>query len=559
MHCAHRVAIRLGKLSVALSLFTAAPIAAQDELGEIEEVLVHGQRLVPLRDTTSSAATLIDADLRELPLNIGVISRGLIETVNSATTRDLIEQSASVNTRSGHAATFQGITIRGVDVNGEQNGQLKNGIPFYGVDSPIADPSALERIEVLKGSTGLLFGAAQPGGVINYVYRQPQREAAYHVRVTGGGYDTDGSSASDVFRAELDATGPVPGTDILTYRFTLGYEDSDSFQDFVYLEKTAPALQLRADFNDRTSLTLLAEYIELDSNPAPQDTVVIDGKIEELDIETYLGATNDFSEEETEQLQLAFSHQLNDEWGLLIQGGWNSTNRDMGNTGYFLGQPSPEGVVLPLAFDQNRNSDGYYAGAHLTWKGETGDFSHKALVGVNASENDMENVNGFSPLTPPPYPSFAAPINIYNPENVPFPHLKNYGDSPPFAVQQWTYSDVGFNAQNLMTYEPWDLNILLGLRYSSSDYDAERNTLHNGEEDPGVRNDTDEDDWIPRVGLVWDATDNISLFASYGESFSTVNGFARDIKSKILSVANSTRPVCAIFGAREVYRYRPMN
>ncbi|MEM1112227.1 MAG: TonB-dependent receptor [Pseudomonadota bacterium] len=510
-----------------LTLGLPSIVLAQNEPGEMEEILVHGQRVVPLRDTTSSAATLIDADLRELPLNISVISRGLIEAVNTPTTTDLIEQSASVNTTTGHAATANGISIRGVTVSQEQNGRLKNGIPFYGLDAPIADPSALERIEVLKGAVGLLYGAAQPGGVINYVYRQPQSEAAYSARITGGGYDTGSIGASDVLRAELDATGAIGSSDVFSYRFTLGYEDSGNWQDYYYLERLAPTLQVRADITDRTSIQVLAEYIELDTNPSPLDTVVIDGEIEELDIETYLGATNDFSEEVTEQFQLALEHRLTDEWGLLVQGGWNTTNRDMGNTGYFF-NANPEGFVRPIAFDQRRNSEGYYLGAHLTWAGVTGDFTHKALMGVNASENDMQNVNGFSTLSPG-NPPFAEPVNIYDPVNVPYPHITNYNNSPPFAIQEWTYTDTGLNLQDLITYEPWNLNILLGLRYSRAEYDAVSSTDHNGADASGVTSDSDDDAWIPRVGLVWDLREDVSLFVSYGESFAPTSGAQRDV------------------------------
>ena len=141
----------------------------------MEELFVIGRKTSGLRGDRATAATLLDAELKDIPLNIGVIPRGLIELVNARDTRRVVEQNASVVTRTGHVQSFQGIFIRGFSNNGELNGRLKNGVPFYGVDSPIADNSALERVEVLKGAAGLLFGAASPGGVLNYVYKAPRR------------------------------------------------------------------------------------------------------------------------------------------------------------------------------------------------------------------------------------------------------------------------------------------------------------------------------------------------------------------------------------------------
>ena len=501
----------------------------QGDHATVEEIRVEGERPTSLRGEAASAATLIEAQLRELPFNMSVITRGLIETVNTSTTREMIEQSASVVTGSVHSRTFQSIFIRGFSAQSEINGALKNGIPFYGVDSPVADPSALERIEVLKGSTGLLFGSAEPGGVINYVYRQPEDELSLDIQATLGEYDTR--------RGEIDATGPVPGVEAVTWRFTLGLEDSESWQDYDYLEKAAPTLQLRAQVAENTSISILAERIDLDTNPINADTTVANGEIVELDIDTYLGHENDYSEERTEQVQVSLNHRFTDSLSLMAQLGWNTTKRDMGATGYwsFFGPPRPDGTMFRLVFDQRRQSDGDYAALHLTWDQTLGNFRHRALLGVNASKNNMRNNNAFSLLLPPAYQAPVSPVNIYNPVPGTYPHRTDFEDSPPYAILDWTYRDEGVNLQDLITYEPWNLNLLLGLRYSKAEVTYNSDTDWYGTERFGRFNDFDGDDWIPRVGLVWDFLPNASLFASYGESFRAQGGAPRDAGGNPLS------------------------
>ena len=518
-----------------------APPAEQPGAGHsrIEELFVIGRKTSGLRGDTATAATLLDAELTDIPLNIGVIPRGLIELVNARDTRRVIEQNASVVTRTGHVQSFQGIFIRGFSNNGELNGRLKNGVPFYGVDSPIADNSALERVEVLKGAAGLLFGAASPGGVLNYVYKAPQQDSAYSVDITAGEFDR--------YRADLDATGALIA-DVLSYRFTLGFERNNSWQDFVYYDELAPTLQLQARLGERTGLYLLAESIAVDSNPSNQDTVFTNGRTGtpiELPIKTYLGHANDYSEEKTEQLQLTLNHQFTPGLGLMAQFGSNTTGREQGNTGYmgFGGPPTAAGDVRRFQFDQRRSSDGRYAAFHLTWAGDAWGLAHKALVGVNASENEMFNINGFSMLSAPfagPFvpggvlPAFTS-VNIYNPVITEYPHLRNFASSPPFSHLRWVYKDRGLNLQDLVSYAPWNIKVLLGLRYSESELSFNKDTLHSGAQRPDPRKSSSADKWIPRLGVMWSATSAFDVFANYGESFNPQFNVAQGPNNTLLT------------------------
>jgi len=494
---------------------------ANSVVENLEDLDISDKPEQALRAEQASAATLSNVPLNRLPLNISVIPRGILNLENATSTRAIIEQSGSVITGTGHSRTFERVFIRGFSADAELNGALKNGIPFYGVDSPVADPSALASVEVLKGSAGLLYGSAQPGGLINYVYKKPQKDAAYSISTTFGSFNTR--------RADVDATGSIAGSDKIAYRFTLGLEDSESWQDYVYNEKVAPTLQLRAELTDNTTLSLLAERIRIDNNPAPADTLLdAEANIIELPIETYLGHSNDFAEETTEQFQLQLDHRFSNAVALVAQVGSNTTKRDMGNTGYnsFTGPVDEEGNVGRLVFDQRRTSDGQYAAVHLTLDKTIGDFEHRALLGLNYSKNNMRNHNAFNIQLPEAYQVMATPITIYDPIPGTYPHRTDFEDSPPFAILDWTNTDKGFNVQDLVTYTPWNLHMLLGVRYGIFETQYNSDTVWSGEpRDRWVPSDNDA--WIPRVGFVWDTTPSVSLYASYGESYRNQFGQAR--------------------------------
>jgi iron complex outermembrane receptor protein len=496
--------------------------AAGDEVVQLEKFSVEAQRLQEtFRLENATSATLLSADLRDLPLNIAVLPADVIHAQAITDLKGALTRLAGINTRGGHVRTFGSFVGRGFPIDGERSGYLKNGIPFFGVDAPAADVAHLDRIEYLRGASALLYGAGEPGGAINYVYRAPSPHAAYAAEVTFG---TD-----DIVRGEADATGPL-GTPTLLYRASLGWENSQGWIDYDYTEKFAPALQLAWQPTAATRVHLLGEFTRLDTNPIAADTYLsrgTRGSIVRLPKERYLGHTNDYSEERSDALQLTATHAFSAEWSALLQLGLSGVEREQGNTGYFSsvnpnGLPA-SGLLNRLVFDQRRTTEGRYGAAHLNWQGETGPLRHNALIGVNASEGDMHNINGFSSSIAALASAFATPvtpIDPFAPTHTAYPHLRNFGDSPPFSPLEWTYVNQGVNVQDLIHLPAARLHVLLGGRFSRYELEVHRSQNHAGVNTlaTSFRPLTNEK-FIPRAGIVWEFAENTSVFASYSESF----------------------------------------
>lgn len=525
---------RILLLSTAAALALTPPTSTAqveedaDSSDSIEEVVVRGEKESSYRVEDTSTAGLFDMALSDTPFNVGVITEEFIEDRQIFTLRDAVLSNASVTRTHSHSSTSSQFNIRGFGLNADRLGYLINGVPVAANDAPPAHISALERIEVLKGASTLYYGAGEPAGIINYVYKKPLDEARYSISTTIGEY-------SD-YRAELDATGPL-GSDQLLYRFTLGWRDSEGPVDFDYARDFAPTIQLQWQPSENTTLRFIGEYVEHESNPLSQDAIFLNGSYIDAPENTYYGFSTDYEEQESLGVQLHLDHVFSDTLKLRAQLGWKDGGRDAGNSGYMVPLPfvipgindPANGILARSAFDQRREAESQYFAAHLAWDTEFAGLNHDIVVGLNYSENEITNIGYFNSLigvlpallggdfsvlaTLPPS------ANVFDPVTVSYNHLTNFGDSPPFYRDIWQYDNLGLNFQDAIEIPDWNLQLLLGLRYTTSGAETILSVREDGSLGPGFGPDTDESALIPRVGAVYDFSDTQSIYVSYGETF----------------------------------------
>ncbi|MEM8981861.1 MAG: TonB-dependent receptor [Pseudomonadota bacterium] len=502
----------------------------------IDEILVRGYPS-EFRVSNASSATLFDRSLDETPFNIGVITEGLVDGLQLDTLEESVLLNASVQRSHLHNSNAAGFAIRGFGVNADDSGFLVNGVPVSSGEAPPAHTSALERIEVLKGAAALYYGAGDPAGVINYIYKEPLQESRYNVSATVGNFGE--------YRAELDATGTLAGNDSLLYRFTLGWEDSEGFADFDYSRDLAPTLQLLWRPTEQTDVRLIAEYVQHEGNPIIATTFYQDGGYIEFPDDHYLGFTTDYDEQDSTGIQLHVDHRFSDTLQLKVQAGYKDSGRETGNSGYLFALPfvipglsdPANGLLFRAAFDQKRESEAEYAGAHIAWDVETGGISHQLVAGINYSRINMLNIGFFNAITNQLGALFSGnlavlatlppSVNIFDPVPVAYDHRTNFYDSPPFGLDRWEFDNVGLNLQDAIDIPALNLHLLIGARYGSFGIRDLATRGFDGTEG-AFFNTVDESRWIPRVGAVYDINDNHNVYVSYGESFKAPFTSARD-------------------------------
>ncbi|MEM9015454.1 MAG: TonB-dependent siderophore receptor [Verrucomicrobiota bacterium] len=511
-------------VSVTQAVSPLPPVTPENFLEPTIEPIVSDTLEVPFLRQTASAATLTSAPLDEIPLSIAVIPEDLIDSQQIFNLREALELNGSVVRDSIPNRNSDTYIIRGFALDGSGNvAFLVNGVPVVSPDAPPADISALDRIEILKGATGLHYGSAEPGGVINFVYKEPLDYERYFISQSVGSYGR--------YRGEFDATGPL--TEKIDYRYTLGWEDSDSYIDFDFYEKQAHTLQFKWTPSDATEVRFIGEYREVASNPLAQNAYVRPdtGEILTFPENRYLGFSNDFDDQTQLAFQLQVEHEINDSLKNLFQAGIIDGGRQSGNSGYLGAAPveggggtgfNPvTGDVSRLVFDQERVAESFYFGDHFIQELEFDSHSHEISLGGNFSSSRVRNTNGFSVLVPPPFGGLnvVPSVNLFNPVTTEYPHLTRYDSSPPFSINEWRIRNYGGTLQDQITIPELDLHLMLGVRYAATEFESLKDTTHTGEIDENPFQAFKGHAWLPRVGGVFDVTETASVFTSYAESF----------------------------------------
>jgi iron complex outermembrane recepter protein len=199
-----------------------------------------------------SAATPLDV-YRASEADTGALGpRSLLDTPFSidAVTSDLIQNRQSIDINeafaadpgvtplaSGYAGESSGFAVRGLPVD-LLNGYKMDGlsIPNWGSDLPL---EPFNQIELLKGPGGFMYGFGQPGGIINFVSKQPTLKPYASLTL---GYLSDG-----VFREALDLGGTLGGQGGWGYRINLVHEDGDTFVHDGHIKRNAASLVLTKD------------------------------------------------------------------------------------------------------------------------------------------------------------------------------------------------------------------------------------------------------------------------------------------------------------------------
>ncbi len=474
-----------------------ARIPAEGDMPVLEAKPVHvmAQR-ESYKVDQATTATRTDTPIMETPYSIQVVPQQVLKDQQAVRLGTALQNVSGVSPFPSAIEGGDGYMIRGF----ESTAHYRNGV--LRPTNNLVEAANIEQIEVLKGPASILYGRADPGGIINVVTKQPQETPAYSLQQQFGSYN--------FFRTTGDATGPLSQDKSVLYRFNFAYENSESFRDFVDRKTMffAPVVQWKV--SPRTQITAELEYQNINTK---SDGLLpaLGNRPAPVPVSRYLDEPG-FSKSKNERFftGINWSHELNSDWKI--------THRISGEFIHGLGSRmvvpfsavNPDGTVDRFMVDTPRGTqeNRYQSSLNLIGHVDTGILKHTLLFGYDyLYQTDKSVVAKCCDIGGPPF----LPINVFNPVYGVIPTPDQLPDNGPFGSSR---SWHGFYLQDQVKL-PLNLHLLAGLRYD----DAVSN-------DTVANERTGKDHRLsPRVGLVWQAMPWLSLYGSYTENFGLQNAF----------------------------------
>ncbi|AOS74297.1 ligand-gated channel [Pseudomonas sp. ICMP 19500] len=480
---------------------------------ELSPTQVTGNMLGNVTENTGSytpgsiaTATRLVLTPKETPQSVTVVTRQHMDDFGLNSVDDVMRHTPGI-TVSAFDTERSNYYARGFSINNFQY----DGIPStarnvaYSAGNTLSDMAIYDRVEVLKGATGLLTGAGSLGATINLVRKKPTSEFQGHATLGAGSWDN--------YRSELDVSGPLTETGNIRGRAVAAYQDKHSFMD--RYERKSPTYYgiMEFDLSPDTLLTVGGDY--QDSLPKGSSWSgsfpLIDAQGNRNDVKRSFNNAADWSswEQYTRTVFAMLEHDLGDGWITKLQ-------LDHKINGYHALMGSIQGDT-PGLDGKSQLTSGKYTGETVSDSADlyvSGPFSlggreHELVFGGSISASEW-NGNGYWNLAP----------NL-----VDFNNWHGNAPQPDWGKPQSKIDDTVRQTGMYMTTRlnlADDLKLLLGGRvvnYTVTGYN------------PTYR---ESGRFVPYVGAVYDLNDTYSVYASYTDIFMPQESYNRDRDNKLL-------------------------
>ncbi|ABY99214.1 TPA: TonB-dependent siderophore receptor [Pseudomonas putida] len=382
-------------------------------------------------------------------------------------------------------------------------------LPYAGSlgGAPQIDPYTLERIEVLKGPSSVLYGQNQPGGLINMVSKRPTREQRSQVKLGAGSYNR--------VNGAFDTSGPLDEQKVFTYRLVGVADKGNEMVAHAHSERLLLAPSLTWAPNEDTSLTLLAQVQRDDGLPDYQTLPMI-GSLkrgptgQHIDRDFFSGDShyNDYKRNQY-IFGYDFNHRFSDELAFRSTARYTDV-RDR-YKGFYLRSFVTEGDGVDytranrVKLDWRQHNISYTVDNNLEYKFNTGALQHTALAGVDYRHftRKYDGYNAYNVL----------PVDLYGKNNF------DTSSITPVLDTRWdnTVRQTGVYLQDQIKLDNWILTV--GGRQDWAEIDNKDLLAHS------IASQRDSK-FTGRIGLTYVTEFGLAPYVSYSQSFLPTLGTA---------------------------------
>ncbi|NWD27456.1 TonB-dependent siderophore receptor [Pseudomonas yamanorum] len=453
-----------------------------------------------------ATATRLVLTPKETPQSVTVVTRKHMDDFGLNNVDDVMRHTPGI-TVSAFDSDRTNYYARGFSINNFQY----DGIPStarnvaYSAGNTLSDMAIYDRVEVLKGATGLLTGAGSLGATINLVRKKPTADFQGHASLGAGSWDN--------YRSELDVSGPMTESGNVRGRAVAAYQDKRSFMDRYSRKSPVYYGIMEFDLSPDTMLTVGGDY--QDTLPTASSWSgsfpLINANGDRNSVKrSFNNAANWSSWEQYTRTAFAMlEHDLGNGWVTKLQ-------LDHKINGYHALMGSIQGDE-PRADGTAHITSGKYTGETVSDSADlyaSGPFSlggreHELVVGGSIGISDW-NGKGYWNLAP----------NL-----VDFNTWHGHAPQPDWGAPQQYIDDTIRQTGAYMTTRlnlADDLKLLLGGRVVN---------YHLTGNNPSYR---ETGRFVPYVGVVYDLNDTYSVYASYTDIFMPQENYNRDRQNQLL-------------------------
>ena len=494
----------------------------------IDEIVVQGKYLsIDKVDSVKTPTPILN-----IPQSLTILTEKLIQEQAFQNLGDAMRYTPGLSVSQGEGHR-DAIIIRGIQTTADffVDG-IRDDVQYY---RPLYNAS---QIEVLRGPNALLFGRGGGGGVVNRV----QKKAELGVSFTQLDVSVD---TFEAYSIAVDTNAEV--LENVAFRFNAYYQELDNHRDFYGGESYAINPTLTYKLGDETTASLSWEYVDDDrtvDRGVPSIAVASGSKKPLEDYEdTFFGSPDEnLTTLAAHLLRARLDHTFSDQ----LRG--NVTLHYADYDKLYQNLYASESVVVTAGSFSDVELDGYrdmterenlILQANLIGELRTGSIDNTILFGIEMGNQETANTrndNVFAQNSDDQLVfRFSDPLSI-----------PAFSFSSPARDRESEVDFISVYLKNQMALTD-EFVLLLGVRYDSFDFDVLDIIEQNDGDAIDGNFDRKDSEVTPRFGFIYKPVDNLSIYASYSETFLPRSG---DQFLTLNLDSESTRP--QFFENREV-------
>lgn len=435
-------------------------------------------------------ATKLPLSLRETPQSVTVITRQRMDDQGMRSLDDVVQATPGLRLAAARPANSE-FFARGFPITN----LMFDGLPTtYNADwVATADLAPYDRVEVVRGATGMMQGAGNPSAAINMVRKRPTQVFQASITASAGSWDN--------YRSELDVSGPVNDSGTLRGRFVGAYHDKDSYQDYAGRERGVFYGVSEYDLSDSTTLTLGASD-QNDNNNINWGGLPVNpnGSHMGFSRSKTFGYSWSHQDIDNKTLFAELDQRFDNDWRLHLGASKNWSEFKM--MGAVL-ERNNDATYRQRVFNQGRDFDqstyDFFASGPFALLGR----QHELVVGASKRQLKTEAVGGTVFVD-------NIDINRFNPSGLARPSVPDVYTLSEKVDQEGLYVTTRWNLAD-------PLKVILGARLdwydATSIYDQINDQYYTSGKTREVRHLT------RYAGVIYDLDDNHSVYASYTDIF----------------------------------------